>query len=390
MCFLMCAVHSFNAVTDYQSQAQSRRTSCRFYMLKRRKINQLALCPGMNSAHVLDMQRTFFKKSMSHIKSISVLFSLAAMNLTSISAHAALAGYDQLWPRQFEQYFQMVDAKVSALPAKAVNQCSKHYAAIADKGTLDFRYALGYFDESHGFGHPQYGYSPSIDGSNFSAIREFLTKPCPAGSKRMSCGFSESGSPQSGVVQLSKSIRLLGKPVKVIMTLTHPSASEIFDDNVGPLASRQKMLTAQSEENFYDGLSSADIVFYNGHSRDGGGPDFKPPVLDKKHKANYAGYYHIKREGFKNMMASLKQNHAPAMVGLFSCFSKTHFHAAMMKNNPKQAVILSTDAIDYASTTQASLGYLEAMLQGECGTRASAIAKQRPSVQQGFFDYNFK
>jgi hypothetical protein len=390
MCFLMCAVHSFNAVTDYQSQAQSRRLSCRFYTSKPRRINRLARQPGMNSAQVLVMQRTFFKKPMSHIKSISMLFSLAAIQLTSINAHAALAGYDQLWPRQFEEYFQMVDSKVASLPPQLANQCSKHYTAIADKGTLDFRYALGYFDESHGISDPEYGYSPSLDGSNFSALREFLTKPCPAGSKRMSCGFSESGSPQSGVVQLAKSIRLLGKPVKVTMTLTHPSASEIYDDNVGPLASRQQMLTLQSEQNFYSGLSSADIVFYNGHSRDGGGPDFKPPVLNAKHKANYAGYYHIKREGFKNMMLSLKQNHAPAMVGLFSCFSKTHFHAQLLKNNPQQALILSTDAIDYASTTQVSLGYLEAILQGECGLRFSKIAKQRPRVQQGFFDYNFK
>ena len=364
-----------------QHGRNSGRESCRFYMLKCRKFDQLALQPGMINAQLLDMQRNFFKKSIA----LALL-----LTFTGIGAHAALGNYDLIWPQQFEQYFKYVDAKAESLPPQTINQCNQHYAAIAEKGTLDFRYALGYFDESHGYSSPQYGFSPSIDGSNFSALREFLTKPCAADSKRMSCGFAETGLPQTGVTQLSKSITLLGRPVNVTITLTHSSASELFDNNVGPLIQRQETLTAQSEDNFFDGLSSADIVFYNGHSRNGGGPDFKPPVLNAHKKADYSGYYQIKREGFKHMMTSLKQQHAPALVGIFSCFSKKHFHATMMKNNPRQSVILTGDAIDYLSTTQASLGYLEAILRGECGARLDEIAKQSPHIQKHFFDYNFK
>lgn len=306
-------------------------------------------------------------------------------------ALAAINGYDIVWPRLMSEYFEKVDAALEAnrgLPA----QCPR-YNRIVQKGSLDFRYALGYFDESWGIDGASevYGYSPSLDIIAFDVIREFLKRPCERGSLRRSCGFHERGQSGSGAVELSRMIEINGSPVRVHLNLTHASASELYLDNLGPLSARQATLTAQSEENFFGGLSAADVIFYNGHSRDGGGPDFKPPVLlDPSKKPNYP-FYQKRKEGFKKMTQALKEAEvAPLMVGLFSCYTKKHFQKPLAQLAPKQALVLSAAAIDYLNTLLASMGYLEAILQGECGARAARLAKQNHHAERGFFDLNFQ
>lgn len=308
--------------------------------------------------------------------------------LVASQAQAAIYNYDMYLPSHIQNYLQKIN---SDSPSEGQRSCEGNYTAIHEKGVYDIRYALGYFDDTTGVERVEqgvnYGKSPSLDIAVFDALRAALTERCYTRGLR-SCGFKESGDPKSGRVELRKYQKIQGKEVLVRLTLTQASASESYQKNKTTLAERQKMLTLQSEENYFGGLKEADVVLYNGHSRDGGGPDFNPPVLNSKDKTNYSGYYHVKQPGFKRLLASLKENpNKNVVVGLFSCYSRRHFYNDMVRLNPNQKMVLSSDTIDYMDTLLGSLGYLEGLLRGTCGKELSDTAKKTEKVRAGFLDY---
>jgi len=267
------------------------------------------------------------------------------------------------------------------------------YKNILDKGAMDVRYALGYFDDSQGieilYDGKNYGLSPSLDIEVFYVLRDFLTKKCEG--DRLVCGFKESGDPAQGRILLTKRVTLYGKEIPVTITLTQASASESYVRNQNELNSQQEFLTRQSEENYFGGLGIADVVFYNGHSRNGGGPDFNPPILDKTLHVDYNGYYKVKRPGIKRVLAQLKTNpNKDSVIGFFSCYSQSHFYSALLKANPKQRMVLSSDTINYLDSFQASIGYLEGLLKGECGDGLAQIAKQTDSIKNGFKGFQIR
>lgn len=300
-------------------------------------------------------------------------------------------GYGFWAPKHIHDYLKLVDDHA---PAQGGARCESMYTKALNKGVLDIRYALGYFDDSTGveriFQGINYGLSPSLDIEIFKALRKELTSRCWSRTKR-ACGFDESGDPKSGKVVLTKKIHLHGKTTLVKITLTQASASTSFVKNKGELSERQSFLTQQSEQNFFGGLKTADVVIYNGHSRNGGGPDFAPPILNASKKVNFKGYYEVKRPGIKKTFETLKTNPNPELIlGFFSCFSRLHFYKNFMSFNPHQRLILSAEKIDYFDALEASVGYLEGMLRGSCGQELADIAKQTPKLQEGFQGYNLR
>ncbi|MBK9321697.1 MAG: hypothetical protein IPM97_01870 [Bdellovibrionaceae bacterium] len=301
-----------------------------------------------------------------------------------LQSFAAIDGYDWRVPSTIKVYLDTVDSNSEA---EGPRKCESLYEPLFNDGVLDVHYALGYFDDSTGSDHIwagiNFGPSPSYDISVFHGIRQELKAEC-RGRLRL-CGFSESGDPESGKVVLKKEVKIQGRNVLVRVTLTHASASESFVLNKGELQARQQKLTLQSEENFFDGLKTADMVFYNGHSRNGGGPDFNPPILNKKGKADYNGYYEVRRIGIKRTYSSLKENPNQGFIlGLFSCYSRKHFYSDFMKINPMQKLILTAETIDYFDTLMASMGYLEGFLRGGCGQELADTAKQGQKIKNGF------
>ena len=253
----------------------------------------------------------------------------------------------------------------------AQNQCLPIYKNAIKNGIFDIRYALGYFDDSRGtdiiWNNQNYGLSPSLDIGIYNSIRKALTDPCTDRAQLNLCGFSESGDPNMGKVILEKKINLIGNVVLVRISLTQASASESFVDNKGRLADRQKFLTAQSEENYFGGIGVADVVIYNGHSRNGGGPDFNPPILNSELHVNYDGYYKVKRPGITRVLDLIKRGqNKETLLTFFSCFSKKHFLDDLLKANPKQRLVLSADTIDYFDSLKGSMGYLEGLMRGTC------------------------
>jgi hypothetical protein len=303
--------------------------------------------------------------------------------------------YNYWLPTFIEDYMKLVVASpVSvATPAGGPTQCLPVFKNPLKNGVIDIRYALGYFDDSQAidimYDDFNYGLSPSLDIEVFHVIRGALTKKCEG--NRVLCSFKESGDPSQGLVVLEKKINLQGAEVLARITLTHASASESFEDNKNLLKDRQDFLTKQSEENYFGAIGKADIVIYNGHSRNGGGPDFNPPILSKDLHVNYDGYYKVKRPGINRVLTMLKQNpNKDSVMGFFSCYSKSHFYNALLRANPKQKLILSSDTINYFDSLYASMGYLEGLLHGQCGQDLADMAKQADSVKEGFTSFQIK
>ena len=60
-----------------------------------------------------------------------------------------------------------------------------------------------------------------------------------------------------------------------------------------------------------------------------------------------------------------------------------------MKVSPKLRMVLSSDEIDYFQSLQASIGYLEGLLQGRCGEDLAQFAK-RDTLYQNFKGINIR
>ncbi|AZZ36848.1 hypothetical protein CIK05_08610 [Bdellovibrio sp. qaytius] len=273
--------------------------------------------------------------------------------------------------------------------ASDTNKCMPVYNNAIKNGVMDIRYALGYFDDSQGidiiWNGKNWGLSPSIEIGMFNSIRGKLSEPCKKREQLNLCGFTESGDPSLGKVLLQKRITLLKNSVLVKIELTQASASESFVANQSSLKERQAFLTAQSEESYFGGIGKADIVIYNGHSRNGGGPDFNPPVLNKDLHVDYSGYYQKKRIGISRVLKLIKaSDKKDGILTFFSCYSKKHFYNDIMLANPKQKLVLSADTINYFDSLKASMGYLEGFLRGACGQDLADIAKQGEHIKSGF------
>lgn len=310
------------------------------------------------------------------------------------TSRTGIYNYYYWYPTYLSDYLKEVVSAIEKHPVEKSNSCISQYQKVLSKKEFHLVYALGYFDDSNGIemihNNVNWGLSPSLDIEIFHIIRESLIQPCEENQKKLTCGFTQLGNPLEGQVELNKSIIFLGEPIKFRITLTYASASANYDQNLTDLRSRQRYLSWQSEQNYFENIGIADAVFYNGHSRDGGGPDFKPPILNSSKKVNYDGYYRVMREGIKRVLQQMKkQSYKESYLGLFSCYSQRHFYKDLTKANPKQKLILSSDTIDYLDTLLASMGYVEALMHGKCGSGLEQIAQQGERLQKGFKAFRF-
>ena len=322
-----------------------------------------------------------------------LFFSLAAQ------AQGDIYDYDHRAYDRIKNYEDQIVASEAENSIKrgdiSTNKCLPVFKNAIQNGVFDIRYALGYFDDSRGidilWNDKNWGLSPSLDIGIFNSIRHALTDRCAFNSPLSLCGFTENGDPSSGLVTLEKRIKLLGNSVLVKITLTQASASESFEDNKSILKDRQSFLTAQSEDNYFNGIGIADVVIYNGHSRNGGGPDFNPPILMSNLHVNYNGYYRIKKTGITRVLNQIKNSpKKDTVLTFFSCFSKKHFYDDLLQANPKQRMVLSAEKIDYMDSLEASMGYLEGLISGTCGEELSNIAKQGDHVKSSFQDFQIQ
>ena len=328
------------------------------------------------------------------------LIGLLFLSTANAGINDDIYAYRYIGRQLIKTYAEQINASApanlaGANSANSANKCLPLYKNVLRNKVLDILYALGYFDDTRGvdirWNNKNWGYSPSLDIGIFHSIRDTLTERCKNKSQLNLCGFSETGDPKLGKVMLQKQVQIHGEDILVRIALTHASASESFIENTRSQNQRQAFLTKQSEENYFGGIGLADVVIYNGHSRNGGGPDFNPPILDGHMKTDYNGYYEIQRPGIRRVLDLVQTaENRESVLAFFSCYSKKHFYKDILLANPEQRLILSAETIDYYDSLKASVGYLEGFMRGACGQDLADIAKQGDRIKNGFQGFQIK
>ncbi|MFM6927339.1 MAG: hypothetical protein ACKOX6_02700 [Bdellovibrio sp.] len=252
---------------------------------------------------------------------------------------------------------------INALPESQQQACLQRYSTLINDSFLDIRISIGYFDWTIGKevrdGTRNYGLSPSLDLGAYEAVKDLLTSRC-SGNARF-CGFN-----QDGDYSFTKDVNIQGRQVRARILMSFSSESESFDNN---LASPSQVTRTKYMESFWaQSLQRADASFYFAHSRNGGGPDFAPPVLiPGQNKVNYNGYYKVYQPGFKKMLAALNSGNGQArIIGLMSCDSRDHFLRRLRTTAPHSGIITSTNVVTVERVYTAMIGAIDALLRGQC------------------------
>lgn len=244
-----------------------------------------------------------------------------------------------------QEFLSTQKARQTAFTLPAQNReksaCYRAYQKLFRSPTLRLRIAFGYKDSR-----------PSrFVGDRYERLMliHYLISPCVAG--QWACGFTR-----------DKNDADLFLKEGVELRVTHSSVGP--DDEVNRKDPLQAVQSALSEANFLDGVKGADVVFYNGHSRDGGGPDFAPPRLTPAHSVDYT-WYMTNRPGEKKLLATLAGKKDPLVLGLFSCRSGDHFLAEIEKQ-ARVATISSQRLYFYSDALRSTLEALNALLGRWC------------------------
>ncbi len=235
--------------------------------------------------------------------------------------------------------------------------CRLMQEALYAKPTLDVRMVFGYKDAR-----------PARfvgDRHERAAFVDRILAPCRG--EQMACGFSRDLADSD---LFTKPIRVNGALKTVRLTVVNSSVATDDDENSRDPFQRWKSANAQSV--FLDGLREADVVFYNGHSRFGGGPDFRPPVLARDGTVD-APSYKARSSGLKRMIASFDDSRATRapdfaklkILGLFSCESSKHFNTKIRRVS-SAGLISSPQLMYYSDALVQSLSALDDILAARC------------------------
>lgn len=224
------------------------------------------------------------------------------------------------------------------------------------------------------------GYSDGIDERSDivtdhfmrQQITNLLTSPCKY-EKQGFCEFrlAEDG-PRSPSVY---SRELKGPNDESLLVEVHVinSSYDILNSDNKTIYKIQQQAQSDAAKAFYGwALKNADAVFYEGHSRDGGGPDFAPPRAARNGKVDYP-WYRKNRPGFTYLLNNLPApQEAPLFLGLYSCASDSHFRKKLSPLLQQSHLVLSTKVVPSDSTKESLLSSLEAVLNFECPTQIEA------------------
>lgn len=273
--------------------------------------------------------------------------------MTAILVLLVIAGAGALWllsrsPRGAPSGLEPVTV---ARKAPADPACERAYDQIYGGQPILFRIVFGYKDTR----------PARFVGDRYerNALVAELLKPCPPG--RLACGFRRA---EGDGELLLKEIRAPRWGVRQIrLEVVHSSAGPDDEENRGdPL---QRWRSRHAEAAFLEGMKEARVVLYDGHSRDGGGPDFGPPRLTKGHVDYY--WYQLRQPGLERMLSHLKESpRPPKILGLFSCVSTGHFASRIREAAPALGLVTSSQLLYYIDAFRSLIGTLEALLSGYC------------------------
>jgi hypothetical protein len=203
-----------------------------------------------------------------------------------------------------------------------------------------------------------------------------VTNPCYRG--QFACGFSQDPD-DAGLFR--KQIQLIGpdglprtRTVKLRMRYSSVSPDEHL--NRGEKKAEQERRTARTRDFYADGLKHSDMVMYVGHARDGGGPDFGPPVVSEHTHRTDFDWYHRNHPGASLMHDALVSTATPPKImGIYACYAEDHFYDQLRRDAPHAGLILSGN-----NEFEAAVGQAAASLDSVLGMRCEDDFKKSVNV----------
>ncbi len=124
-------------------------------------------------------------------------------------------------------------------------------------------------------------------------------------------------------------------------------ASLTTDDEINRKDPRQIELSLRTQKKYHDSFADSQFVFYVGHSRNGGGPDFSPARLLPNQHPDYMGYQKAKINTSKMMKAlvNIPAENRPLVFGILGCSSGLHYKTSLRSALPESGLLLSKQAV---------------------------------------------
>lgn len=197
------------------------------------------------------------------------------------------------------------------------------------KNRVKITLALGYFDDDRGLKYEgeNYGRFAAVDPFLRSAIDHILTRDCEG--RLQICGFEEKSRDDVGVLYFRGGEGGLIQEIYVFSGALHSR----LDVTLNSKREEQKVRSEKANLLLANAFGDSDLVVYVGHSRNGGGPDFRPPYVVKGKV--YYPFYHRERDGAHRMVRAIKDpNRRAQILAMMSCDSSEHFLRELRRAGP--------------------------------------------------------
>ncbi len=200
-------------------------------------------------------------------------------------------------------------------------------------------------------------------------IQDFI-RPCKR-AKNLICGFSRD---ETDGDSLWRAFTLANsKVVNVRVKMTPSSVGP--DDELNRQNPYQNVQSLISENNLVSGLNSAGVVFYIGHSRDGGGPDFFPPKIIESKDVDYP-WYRANKPGIKKVLdaISASKDTQPQVFGMMSCLSEKHFESSIHELTKRVRFVSTHKLVYYAEALDQTLNEVSKAMGEQLSAAASGTS----------------
>jgi len=250
-------------------------------------------------------------------------------------------------------------------PANQVDEkskkCAEKYQKLMKTGNLDINIFFGYEDS-------EFTNFP-VDVTERLSLIEFLTRPCDPNKANVKlCGFIRG---EDDAEFLHRYVTMPDGSQKRV-NLHIYGASMGTDDTSNRDSIYQKIQSGRLTALYSLMVQHQNIVFYAGHSRDGGGPDFTPAVKTANGEVDYA-WYRKNRPGVKRLVEDLKKRtDQDLLLGFFSCDSKKNFKKDIKKVSSAKAAF-STRIVEGNETTYGLMTMMNNLMNFSC---ENAFAKK--------------
>jgi hypothetical protein len=247
--------------------------------------------------------------------------------------------------------------RTALLPKFENESCRQTYFRFFREPSVEMRVVFGYKDA-----RPARFVADRYERLLF--VQRILA-PCPTSRLERACGFRRD---MNDADLFTREIHGPdGEPRTVRLRVVQPSVGA--DDEENRKDPFQAWRTVYAQKEFLGGLAVADLVLYNGHSRAGGGPDFRPPRITASQEIDF-GWYQAHEPGFEPVLKALRALPAevdrPKLVGFLSCASSTHFLARVNEIRPTLGTVTSPRLLYFSDALESSLETLSSILSFRC------------------------